>query len=323
MRVLITGTGGFVGSHVLEEILAATDWHVVSVDSLTRHNGTMDNIIYAMLATQAGSDRARVTHVTHDLTVPFSPAQLRRIGGIDYVVNVASLCQVDASIHDPRDFIKNNVDLQLTMLELARTLKPRRFIHMSTDEVYGPGEPTTGTDHRPSSPYAASKAAQEDISRSYARTFDVPVTIVNSANMFGERQSQLAFIPRVVDMIRRGESIPIHFHDGEPGGRHYTYVRNVAGHVVRLLIDATNSGDQYHWYAREALRGQEYITNDVLVQRIAALMEPCTVSFHAVVADDVRPGYDPRYARLSGDNWQPRVDVSTGLRQTVRWLSEQ
>jgi nucleoside-diphosphate-sugar epimerase len=124
-------------------------------------------------------------------------------------------------------------------------------------------------------------------------------------------------------MIRRGESIPIHFHDGEPGGRHYTYVRNVAGHVVRLLIDATNSGDQYHWYAREALRGQEYITNDVLVQRIAALMEPCTVSFHAVVADDVRPGYDPRYARLSGDNWQPRVDVSTGLRQTVRWLSEQ
>lgn len=323
-RVLLTGAGGFVGSHILEELLTATDWHVVSIDSLTRHNGSADNVVDAMLATQAGSAHSRVTHITHDLTVPFSRAQVKRIGEIHYIINVASLCQVDASIANPRDFISNNVGLQLTMLELTRELKPLRFIHMSTDEVYGPGDPQSTTDHRPSSPYAASKAAQEDISRAYSRTYVLPLTIVNSANMFGERQSQLAFIPRVVDWIKNGETIPVHYAGDKPGGRHYTYVRNVAERIVRLLIGDVQSalvGNAYMMPGRLTLSGQEFIHNVALVDRIAKLMGKRAITA-IVQGEHHRPGYDPAYSILRGANWQPIVDVDTGLAQTVRWLEE-
>lgn len=322
MRVLVTGAGGFVGSHVLVSVLEKTDWDIVTVDSLhSRHNGNVANIIGPLDRFYEAGRLA--TAITHDLTVPFRDKQIDRMGEIDFIINIASMSQVGASIKDPVGFIGNNVQLMLNMLELARDLRPKRFIHMSTDEVYGTGRGCSPADHQPSSPYAASKASQEDISLSYRRTFKVPVTIVNSSNMFGEGQSELAFIPNVVRWIAQGDRIPIHYHGDVPGGRNYTYVRNVADHIVGLLReDVDHVSSLYQFPQRVPLRGQEYVDNHALVERIAAIMgkEPYIIKQRG---EDARPGYDAVYAPLDLDKgWRPVRSFDEGLKSTVQWLEK-
>jgi len=323
VRVLITGTAGFVGSHVLETVLQKTDWDVVCIDSLKAwHNGNVRSTMQAMSdLRQAGRG---VSHMTHDLSVPFRNQQFDFIGDIDYIVNIASMSQVEASIKDPVGFISNNVQLMLNMLELARETGPRRFIHMSTDEVYGRTSPCAPADHQPSSPYAASKASQEDICHSYRRTFRIPVAIVNSANMFGQRQSELAFIPKVVRWISEGTRIPVHYYADFPGGRHYTYVKNVTEHIIGLLReDAEHTSKLFQFPERIVLQGQEYVDNMSLVNRIGDMMGKAPYAIKQR-GEDARPGWDPKYAELiPNQDWSPTHSFDEGLEQTVKWLVEQ
>lgn len=324
MRVLITGTGGFLGGHVVESVMRLTGWDVVSVDSLhAHHNGSIERLLDS-LGDVWYENTNELVQVTHDLNVPFSKTQIEKMGSVDYIINVASLCQVDASIKSPVGFILNNVTLMLNMLELARILKPKQFIHVSTDEVYGPTASYAPTDHQPSSPYAASKAAQEDICHSYRRTYGVPVSILNSANMYGERQSQLAFIPRVVKWIAHGEEVPVHYTNAdEPGGRYYTYVRNVANHIVEMLDEeAHHVSGLYEFPKRMLLRGQEYVDNHTLVMSIAEIMG-APVKIRRVRGEDERPGYDPSYeGLLASADWKPKIGFDQGLINAVRGLQE-
>lgn len=325
-RVLVTGAGGFVGSHVVETLLRRTDWYVVALDSL-RHNGMVSNFLDSI---NGRNEVNRVSWLTHDLTVPLSSRQRRHVGDVDFIVNVASQSHVDDSIAEPYAFIMNNIRLMMTMLELTRDLQPLRFIHMSTDEVFGSEDTPYGyswpsTHHMPSSPYAASKAAQEDLLRSYARTYNVRSTVVNSANMFGERQSELAFIPRVIRALLRDDIVPIHFHDGKPGERSYTYVRNVADRIVDDMIfhDTDNSDFGAHsapTLTRLALIGQRRIDNLTLAQMIAGVVGK-PLSVHAIDASMVRPGYDPTYADL-GDAWNPMTSFEDGIKFMVKWALE-
>jgi dTDP-glucose 4,6-dehydratase len=162
--VLVTGAGGFVGSHVVRSILDRTDWYVIGVDSF-RHNGHFINLVDVV----DENNRNRVTSLVHDLTAPFSRGERATLVEVDYIVNVASYSSVDASIAHPAEFVRNNVELALTVLELCRHVRPQRLIHISTDEVYGSHVHSSIVDHRPSSPYAASKAAQADLVWAYAR----------------------------------------------------------------------------------------------------------------------------------------------------------
>ena len=134
---LLTGASGFVGSHVLRHLLANTDHRVVCLVSF-RHRGITDRI---RLAT-AGLDStfARTKVLTHDLTAPVSPVLAEEIGNVDYIINVASESHVDRSIIEPGPFIMNNVALMVSMLDYAKEYLPelQSFIHVSTDEVYGP-----------------------------------------------------------------------------------------------------------------------------------------------------------------------------------------
>lgn len=308
--VLVTGVGGFVGSHVVEALLDRTDWHVVGVDSFQR-GGEFVRLV------EANRDHVgRVTALVHDLVVPFTTRELGRLAGVDYVVNVASRSHVDESVSDPVDFVTNNVKLALTVLELCRAIHPKRLLHVSTDEVYGPHAATT-FEHRPSSPYAASKAAQADLVHAYARTYGVPSTIVTSANMFGERQMATAFVPLIVGALVTGEPLEIHHHRGQPGERSYTYVRNVAARVVEELasIDRAETGELF---ATLPLAGQRRVDNYTLALEVAEVAE-LPLAAQVVDVGDRRPGYDPTYQTLDGF-WLPEVSFNEGLRRTVHWF---
>lgn len=315
--VLVTGAGGFVGSHVVETLLDRTDWHVVGVDSF-RHNGDFVNLVEA-----AGHATERVTALAHDLTVPLSARRQRDLVELDYVVNVASRSHVDESIADPVDFVLNNVGVALNVLELCRTVVPRRLIHMSTDEVHGPHEPTSVHEHRPSSPYAASKAAQADLVNAWSRTYGIPTTVVSSANMIGERQSATAYVPIVVRALLDGSPLDVHYHDGQPGERSYTYVRNVAERIVDELQAADAPPDTPPLQAADVtvryvvLPGQRRVDNYALARQIAHVADLPLVT-RPVEAGHHRPGYDHTYAPLSG-TWNPPIGFDEGLRRTVTW----
>jgi len=327
-RVLLTGAGGFVGSHVLEVLLSDTDWEVVVVDSY-RHNGAFDNTGRVVHEAWREGVTGSVQSVVHDLVAPFSPRQAGEIGKLDYIIHVASRCSVPDSIDDPAQFVRNNIESTLTILELARAqwcwegrdakLFDHRLVHLSTDEVHGPTSPEgalpTDSIHRPSSPYAASKAAQEDLVHAWQRTYDIPATIVSSANMFGERQSLLAYIPRVISAIMGGRKLSVHSWRGQPGRRRYTYVRNTAQAIVDHLTSPRAPSTQL---ARLSLPGQHSIDNLELALRIAGMIGR-PLRYELVAVEAQRPGYDPDYAPLGGDpNWAD-LTFPDGLERTVRW----
>jgi dTDP-D-glucose 4,6-dehydratase len=142
-RILLTGAGGAIGVHVLAGIMQNTDWFVVCTDSFkTEHKGYHDRITRICRDNQDWLPRIKI--VTHDLNAPFTERQIKNIGKIDYVINLASRSDVHNSIEDPLPFVRNNTELMLNMLEYARVTKPEVFLHFSTDEVYGPAPKESG-----------------------------------------------------------------------------------------------------------------------------------------------------------------------------------
>lgn len=325
-QVLITGVGGFVGSHVLQAILDRTDHQVIGIESW-RHNGAVENAEQAIVVPSLDvADRWNRTRIlTHDLTAPFSARTRARLDEVTHVVSVASRCHVGDSIDEPAEFVRNNVNLMVELLEWCREHKPQQILHVSTDEVYGPGSFKSGfygsfksgfyDRHVPSSPYAASKAMQEDLCLAYQTTYGLPITILNSANMFGERQSLLAFIPRVLRAVVLGEEIDIHTINGKPGTRWYTYVRNVAARISTLVQQSRPLGD------RILLQGQQRF--DVLeLALLVAELAGRELRYRFVDGQAVRPGWDPSYAPLPslGTHWAENLTtVDDALRATVSW----
>lgn len=369
-RVLLTGAGGFVGHHCLEHILTATDWEVVCLDSF-RHRGKTDRIrevLDASDCTPAGrSDsfrwRDRVRVLTHDLRVPISAQLDHEIGHIDYVISMASESHVDRSCVEPRPFIENNVALVLTLLEWMRErAEPisseardiQKFLHVSTDEVYGPAavghDHVEGEPHRPSNPYSASKACQEDIVFSYWRTFGLPVAISNTMNIIGERQDPEKFVPLVLSKVLKGETVTIHagpatdVRNGDtvyvtnggpmkPGSRFYLHARNQADALVYLLqhVPFNRYGDwgRGRTYAPDAalmsrfnVVGEVEIDNLTMAKMIADFAG-CELRAELVDFHSSRPGHDLRYALdgslMAGLGWKPPMPLAESLRKTIEW----
>jgi dTDP-glucose 4,6-dehydratase len=324
-RVLISGISGFVGSHVLAYILKNTDWEVVGIASW-KHKGTPERIEEDDTYQE---QKHRVTIITHDLESPFTELTKKRIGHIDYMLNLASDSHVDRSITDPVPFIQNNVNLILTMLELAREIKPEIFLQFSTDEVYGAAP--MGVNYLewssilPSNPYSASKAAQEAIAISYWRTYDVPVIITNGMNIFGERQDKEKYLAMCISMISKGQTLPIHGNEKHIGSRFYIHARNVANALLYILNNLPSKlyiEEEVDRPDRYNIVGEKEINNLEMAQMIADILgKPLKyelVDFHAA-----RKGHDRRYA-LSGEKlkkagWTPAINLHDSLKKYVNW----
>lgn len=344
MKVLLTGAGGFVGAHVLRHIMMETDWTVVAPVTF-RHKGLPERIQSSICTDPGWADRLDVVH--WDLTAPPSAIVLRQLEGCRAILNVASESHVDRSIEDPVGFISNNVQLMLSVLEVARKIRPDVFLQMSTDEVYGPAY----GDHRhrewepvrPSNPYSASKAAQEAIAFSYWRTYDVPLVLTNTMNIIGEMQDPEKFLPMIIRNVLNDRYTTVHCSpEGEPGSRFYLHARNLADAWVWLVKEYTaplgwpvpSFKDGHIQPERLNIVGEREIDNIELVHRVydaVQLADPALllgreprvekVSFHAS-----RPGHDLRYAldgrKLEQLGWKAPVPFADSLRKTVAWTLE-
>lgn len=342
MRYLITGAGGFAGHHFLEHALRTTDAEVVATDSF-EHKGKMSRITDVLNG--PWSWLSRVSVITHNLVAPFSRQELLRMGDIDYIVAYASESHVDRSIDDPVPFVRNNVDIALQTMELARILKPRAVAWVSTDEVYGPV-----TDRNvkglaewapilPSNPYSASKAAQEAICTSYWRTYGVPVVLFNCMNMIGERQDAEKFVPLVIQKVLAGEQVDIHLagdlHGDLTGTRHYLHARNLADAIIHVfnsdigMYPFHKKAGTYPGTYTGTQRPDRYnIATDTRLSNLAmatlvAQYAGCELNYRLVDAHSVRPGHDAHYglnaSKIAKLGWTPPVLFEESLEKTVHW----
>ena len=329
-KLLLSGISGSIGVHFLAHIFTNTDWDVTGVASF-RHKGWSDRIVEVMKDHPDWSPRLKM--ITHDLVGPFSEMTKKKLGNIDYIINLASLSDVEASIHDPVTFIQNNVWSTLNLLEYAREVKPEAFVQFSTDEVFGP---TNGKSfykewdaHVPSNPYAASKSCQEQIATSYWRTYGVPVIITHTMNNFGEMQQGSKFPVMIQKAIESGEEITIHGEaNGEIGSRSYIHSRNVADAVLFILKNtrpylhqplAIDKPDCYN------IAGDKQLTNLELAETIARLMGK-ELKYKIIDSHKARPGHDPHYglddSKLRNLGWKSPVSFEESLRNTIKWQQE-
>lgn len=320
MKILITGSAGFVGRHLVDEVLDNTNWDIIGLDSF-KHGGFSTRVRH----------HPRYTIITHDLTTPIDDHLCHRIGHIDYVINLASNSHVDYSITDPAPFIANNSAIMSTVLDYCRKVKPTKIIQCSTDEVFGPA--LHGQSHKewdnfyPSNPYAASKVAQEATCFSYWRTYGIPIILTRCMNMFMTHQGGEKYIPKIIKHVHHGLELTVHGTPDNIGSRMYLDARNLADAWIYIL---NNIEPVFYTHDTKKLQrptafniiGDEELTNLELAQMIADIMEKPLVykfqDFHSV-----RPGHDFRYAldgsllRTSG--WDPKYNLKQSLKETIDW----
>lgn len=313
MNILITGGAGFFGHHLVEHILKTTSHEVIVLDKLSYASRGLSR-----LAGIDGYDTPQLKILTWDLTSPLSEGMMREIGRPDLIIHAAAETHVDRSVANPRAFIESNVIGTFQILEFARHRLPHLFIYFSTDEVFGParlGESFHDWDrYNSTNPYAASKAAAEELCLAYANTYDVPMLITHCANLFGERQHGEKFIPKLVRSILEGDEIRI-LH---PCSRSYIHCRNAADCLLYLAAK-TWKRDKIN------IPGQTEIDNLDLARYVADVIGK-PGRFVIAGADAARPNHDRRYAmdgsRLEALGWKPPVDFWPALEKTVRWMIE-
>ena len=314
MRLLVTGGAGFIGSHYVRSVLtgawgATAPESVVVLDRLT-YAGNLDN-----LAPVAADDRLRV--VRGDILDGALVDSL--MAEADAVVHFAAESHVDRSIAGAADFVLTNVVGTQTLLDSARTHEVRRFVHVSTDEVYGSIEHGSWDEDEPllpSSPYSASKAGSDLMARAYFKTHGVPVCVTRCSNNYGPYQHPEKLIPRFLTNLFDGADVPL-YGDGA-NVRDWLHVDDHC-RGVHLVLDGGRPGEVYN------IGGGTELTNKELTGR---LLDATGAGWERVRAVPDRLGHDRRYSvditKISRElGYAPQVAFDEGLAETVAWYREQ
>jgi dTDP-glucose 4,6-dehydratase len=334
VTLLITGGAGFIGSNLVHHALEHTEDRVVIVDKLT-YAGSLLNLEGAL-------SNPRVTFVQADIADRGAMTRVFADVQPAAVLNLAAETHVDRSIDGPRVFIDTNITGTFVLLETARQFvaglsdagrEGFRFLHVSTDEVYGTlgtsGLFSEQTPYAPNSPYAASKASADHLVRAYFHTFQLPVLITNCSNNYGPRQFPEKLIPLVMLNALEGRPLPIYGDGGNV--RDWLHVDDHCAGILRVL-QTGRLGEKYNIGGdseRSNLRVVDLIC-DALEERRPGASNPALAGQHVTsyralkkfVPD--RPGHDRRYAidatKIRKElGWKPRHTFEAGLRETVGW----
>ncbi len=307
MRVLITGGAGFIGSNFIHYFLDKhPDYELINLDALT-YCGNLENLV-------AVEDNPHYTFIKGDINDKKLVEKI--MPDVDYVVHFAAESHVDRSIEDPGIFIQSNIQGTQTLLEAALKAKVKRFLQVSTDEVYGTlgktGYFTEDTPLAPNSPYSASKAGADLMVRSYHETFGLPVNITRCSNNYGPYQFPEKLIPLMITNALEDKKLPI-YGDGL-NIRDWLHVQDHSCALDAVLHEAP-AGEVYN------IGGNNEKTNLEIVKKILDYLgkDESLIEF---VKD--RLGHDRRYAidatKIKDDlGWEPSYTFSKGIKETIDW----
>ena len=308
MRIVVTGGAGFIGSAFLRLVLTETDWRAINLDKLT-YAGNLEN-----LKSIENSPRYRFVH--GDIADEPLVSSLLAEEKPDAIVHFAAESHVDRSILSPEPVVRTNLMGTFALLESARRAAIPRFVHVSTDEVYGslapPLEATEEFPLNPSSPYSSSKAGSDLLARSYFVTYRLPVLITRASNNYGPYQFPEKLIPLMIANALEDQQLPV-YGDGMQV-RDWLYVDDHCRGILEVLRKGRD-GEIYN------IGGSRSLPNIDVVHKVLALTQK-PESLIRYVTD--RPGHDRRYA-LSSEKlmreagWRPVIDFETGLARTIEW----
>lgn len=326
-KILVTGGAGFIGSNFVLDWMEAASDSIINLDKLT-YAGNLQN-----LASLEGNPNH--IFVRGDIVDSALVARLLADHQPRAIVNFAAESHVDRSIHGPAEFIQTNIVGTFTLLEATRAYwngltdeakKQFRFLHVSTDEVYGslaPADPafTETKQYEPNSPYSASKAASDHLVRAYHHTYGLPVLTTNCSNNYGPYHFPEKLIPLVIHNALAGKPLPI-YGDGQQV-RDWLYVKDHAS-AIRRVLESGKVGETYNvggWNEKPNL--------DVVHTLCSILDELSPRSDGKSYRDQItyvtdRPGHDRRYAidasKINRElGWKPAETFETGIRKTVQW----
>jgi len=327
MTILVTGGAGFIGANFVLDWLAGSDEPVINLDKLT-YAGNLET-----LASLAGDHRH--VFVQGDIGDSVLVAKLLAEHRPRALVNFAAESHVDRSIHSPEDFIQTNIVGTFRLLEAVRAYWGEvpaqqqaafRFLHVSTDEVYGSldaGDAAFSETHRyePNSPYSASKAASDHLVRAYHHTYGLPVLTTNCSNNYGPYHFPEKLIPLMIVNALAGKALPV-YGDGMQV-RDWLYVKDHCS-AIRRVLEAGSVGEVYN------VGGWNEKPNIEIVTTVCALLDELRpraggTSYSAQISYvKDRPGHDRRYAIDAGKlgrelGWRPAETFESGIRKTVQW----
>jgi len=332
-KVLITGGAGFIAHHLIYHLLKKTDWEIISLDRLD-FTGNL-NRLDSILSNLTDRDRSRVKVVFHVLKSELNPWIRKEIGEVNIILHLAAGSHVDRSIEFPLEFVMDNVVGTANILDYAKHVSNKssqfeKFVYFSTDEVFGPAPDginyKENDRYNSTNPYSATKAAGEELAVAYENTYNLPIIITHTMNVFGERQHPEKFIPMCIKKIRDGETVTIHSDKSKKiaGSRHYIHAEDVSEAILFLLNSEIKN--EVDWGGAKCPKfnivGAEELTNLELAEIIAKAQNK-KLNYEMVDFHSSRPGHDLRYS-LSGEKmksmgWVPKIKVQSRIKQVVEW----